>query len=244
MSAPDAPVRIGCAGWRLSSRVAAAFPETGSHLERYAAVLSAVEINSAFYRPHRPETYARWRDSVPDAFRFAVKMPRAISHEQRLRNAEAPLERFLAEAGQLQHKLGCLLLQLPPSLAFIRGEAEAFFALLRQRTDVAVACEPRHASWFSPEAAEMMRRYRFSCVDADPAPVEAAEPAGFAALAYLRLHGSPTMYRSSYTPAFLEAVAAYIEALTAAGRQVWCVFDNTTESHAIPNALWLTRLLR
>lgn len=113
-------IYIGCAGWSLSSAVAAAFPAAGSHLQRYAAVLPAVEINSSFYRPHRPATYARWRDSVPENFRFAVKMPRAISHEHGLRDAEEPLDRFLAEAGMLERKLGCLLLQLPPSLQFVQ----------------------------------------------------------------------------------------------------------------------------
>jgi uncharacterized protein YecE (DUF72 family) len=61
---PEPPViLVGCAGWSLSSAVAPEFPGAGSHLERYARVLPAVEINSSFYRPHRAATYARWRDS-------------------------------------------------------------------------------------------------------------------------------------------------------------------------------------
>ncbi len=63
----------------------AAFPVHGSHLERYAAALNAVEINSSFYRPHRLATYERWAASVPEEFQFAVKIPKAITHEQRLK---------------------------------------------------------------------------------------------------------------------------------------------------------------
>jgi hypothetical protein len=80
-----AAVRIGTAGWSIPTEHAAPFPALGSHLERYAAVFDAVEINSSFYRPHRPATYERWAASVPEGFRFAVKVPKAITHERRLK---------------------------------------------------------------------------------------------------------------------------------------------------------------
>nr|WP_283243494.1 DUF72 domain-containing protein [Corallococcus exiguus] len=125
-------------------------------MERYARVLPAVEINSSFYRPHRPGTYARWRDSVPETFRFAVKVPKVITHELRLRDAREPLERFLGEAGHLEAKLGCLLVQLPPSLQHERETARAFFQSLRERTAVDVVCEPRHRTWFTDEARQVL----------------------------------------------------------------------------------------
>jgi uncharacterized protein YecE (DUF72 family) len=79
---------IGCAGWSIARAHAQAFPEAGTHLKRYAQLLPAVEINSSFYRPHRPQTYARWAASTPQTFRFAVKLPRAITHTHRLRDSE------------------------------------------------------------------------------------------------------------------------------------------------------------
>ena len=237
-------VFIGCAGWSLSSAVAAAFPAEGTHLQRYAAVLPAVEINSSFYRPHRPATYARWRDSVPQDFRFSVKLPRAISHERRLRDSEPLLDDFLAQVGNLGEKLGCLLLQLPPSLRFEAEPAAAFLAALRARTNTAVACEPRHASWFSEQAADLMRRHAIAFVRADPPPVRDMLPPSLPGIAYLRLHGAPDIYRSAYGPAFLDALARRILALAAAPDPVWCVFDNTADGHALPNALNLLRLLQ
>jgi uncharacterized protein YecE (DUF72 family) len=75
-----AAVRIGTAAWSIPREHAAPFPVAGSHLERYAAVLNAVEINSSFYRPHRTATYERWAASVPEDFHFAVKIPKAITH--------------------------------------------------------------------------------------------------------------------------------------------------------------------
>ncbi len=144
------PLRIGTAGWSVPSRYAAEVPPGGSHLERYARRLNAVEINSSFYRPHQHKTYARWAQSTPPGFRFAVKVPKAITHESRLADCGARLDRFVAEVAGLGDKLGVLLVQLPPSLAFRESIADAFFDALRARTGVAVALEPRHASWFAP----------------------------------------------------------------------------------------------
>src|SRR5450830_1663152 len=127
--------RLGCAGWSISRDAAPSFPGDGIHLERYAAVFNAVEINSSFYRPHQPQTYARWADSVPDAFRFAVKLPRTITHDQRLKEIDAPLARFAAEAGTLGDKLGCVLVQLPPSLTLDTVVADEFLQRLRGHFD-------------------------------------------------------------------------------------------------------------
>lgn len=217
------------------------FPTTGTHLERYARVLPAVEINSSFYRPHRPGTYARWRDSVPETFRFAVKVPKVITHELRLRDVQEPLERFLGEAGHLEAKLGCLLVQLPPSLRFEPGTARAFFQSLRERTDVDVVCEPRHQTWFTDEAWRTLDDARIRDVRADPIAVD-APPFPDAEVVYYRLHGSPKIYYSAYSQAFLEALAAEISVHEQAGRRVWCIFDNTAEGAALPNALSLLRL--
>ena len=67
----SAGILIGCAGWSIRRELQSHFPDSGTHLERYAQRLPAVEINSSFYRPHQVKTYARWSDCTPDAFRKA-----------------------------------------------------------------------------------------------------------------------------------------------------------------------------
>jgi uncharacterized protein YecE (DUF72 family) len=238
-----ATFRLGCAGWSLSSAVADRFPGEGSHLERYSRVFDAVEINSSFYRPHRQSTYARWRDSVPEGFRFSAKLPRTITHDQRLQDVDALLTTFLAEVGELRDKLGCLLVQLPPSLVFEDAVADAFFALLRDRTDVGLACEARHASWFTDEAASLLTRHGVASVDADPRPVTAARAQGDADVAYVRLHGAPKIYYSAYDDERLTSFADQVAAYLADGKSVWCIFDNTAQGQAVPNALRLRELL-
>jgi uncharacterized protein YecE (DUF72 family) len=231
---------IGCAGWSLPRAAWPQFASAGTHLQRYASRFAAVEINSSFYRPHRPATYARWAASVPDNFRFAVKMPRRITHELRLRRTAEALSGFLAEVGALQHRLGCLLVQLPPSLAFDPAVAQAFFAALRHDFAGWVACEPRHPSWFSAEADALLTTYQVARVAADPAPVPAAAaPGGWDGLVYYRWHGSPTMYYSAYGAADLDRLAQSLAAAARNGAPVWCIFDNTAEGAAITNALAL-----
>jgi uncharacterized protein YecE (DUF72 family) len=237
MDSFPSPVYVGCAGWSIPRAYAERFPAEGSHLERYGRRLPAVEINSSFYRPHRPQTYARWAASVPAGFRFAVKVPREITHRARLRDCAAPLERFLAEASALGAQLGPLLVQLPPSLRLDPAAAEAFFALLRARFDGPVACEPRHESWFSAEAEALLVAARVARVAADPAPVPAAaRPGGWPGLVYYRLHGSPVMYESDYDRAALETLTADLRA-AAPGAETWCIFDNTALGAATGNAL-------
>lgn len=237
-------ILVGTAGWSLPKAEQPAFPPGGSHLARYAARFPVAEINSSFHRPHRASTWARWAAETPDDFRFSAKIPKSITHVRRLADAGAPLDTFLSEAAGLGEKLACLLVQLPPSLALDEPVAHAFFADLRARTAVAVACEPRHPTWFAADADAMLAELGIARVAADPARVPAAaEPGGARDLVYHRLHGSPRMYYSAYGDDFLADLAARMRADAATAREVWCVFDNTAAGAATRNALDLSAAL-
>lgn len=232
--------RVGCAGWAIPKAHKPEFPPDGSHLQRYAARFPAVEINSSFYQPHRPATWSRWAESVPDDFRFSAKVPKSITHKQRLSNAAASLDTFLSEATCLGPKLGCLLVQLPPSLVYDAPTVESFFEDFRSRYHGAVVLEPRHASWFTPDVAARLHAHRIGRVAADPAVVpEAAEPAGWPDIVYVRLHGSPEIYYSNYDEPYLDHLAARLRDYATRAREVWCIFDNTARFAATPNALSL-----
>lgn len=244
MTGHDAPKRvyIGCAGWNLARSEVAESAADGTQLERYASIFRAVEINSSFHRSHRRATYERWAASVPDSFRFSVKLPRTITHEKRLVDAGDLLQRFLDEASGLERRLGCLLVQLPPSLEYDKDVVEGFFASLRAGYEGAVVLEPRHKTWFAQEPNRLLQRLGVTRVAADPAVVPAAgEPGGAPGKVYFRLHGSPQVYYSSYTSAYLDALAFRLRAYARAGASVWCVFDNTIKGYATANALHLMR---
>jgi uncharacterized protein YecE (DUF72 family) len=228
---------IGTAGWSIPALYADAFAGVGTHLQRYSARLPAAEINSSFYRPHQRKTYERWAASVPDNFRFSVKLPRSITQEHRLKDYDALLSRFLAESAGLGAKLGVILVQLPPTLTYDADVAANFFAALRQGTKAAIACEPRHASWFTQKADAALKKWHVARVAADPprAPADGA-PGGWQGLRYWRLHGSPRVYYSDYDAKALKALAKKLVPGD------WCIFDNTAAFAALGNALTLAGL--
>lgn len=241
---PAENVRLGTAGWAIPREQAARFRTDAPGLVRYSEVLRCVEINSTFYRPHRPSTFARWSASVPENFRFAVKAPKAITHEGALAPIADPLRTFLAEVGQLGPKLGPILFQLPPRQAFEEGKAKQFLSMFRELYPAGPAVvEPRHPSWFSPEAETLLGRFHVGRVAADPAIVAAAAlPGGEVSLVYYRLHGSPRTYYSSYPDTWLRQLAAAVRK-AASESEVWCIFDNTASGAAMGNVLDLQRLL-
>ena len=232
------PLFIGTAGWSIASRHAGAFLETGTHLEKYASRLNAVEINSSFHRLHQRKTFERWAASVPDDFRFSVKIPRAITHERRLSDCDGLLDEFLEQVRGLGNKLSVLLVQLPPNLPFDLDTAELFLRALRQGTEASIACEPRHASWFTPDVERMLESLSIVRVAADPSRCQGGDmPGGWPKLAYFRMHGSPRIYYSDYELEALRNLKLEIESSRGTGAEVWCIFDNTARNHALGNAL-------
>jgi uncharacterized protein YecE (DUF72 family) len=236
-------MRVGTAGWSIPTATRSQFPAEGSHLQRYAQMFGCAEINSSFYKSHRPSTYAAWAAQTPPAFRFAVKLPQAITHAGRLRRAHEPLVRFLGEVEGLGDRLGALLVQLPPSLAFEARPVGNFFELLRALHAGSIVCEPRHVSWFVPAADRVMRDWHIGRVAADPSRFTNADICGgwcdldaSDMVLYHRWHGSPRMYWSRYSGAWVQARAQQAKALPDTVEH-WFIFDNTAGGGAAENAL-------
>jgi uncharacterized protein YecE (DUF72 family) len=179
---------------------------------------------------------------VPEGFRFAVKLPRAITHDARLAEADSMVGVFLEQVNILGEKLGPLLIQLPPSLAYDARVAGRFLEALRARFDGGAVCEPRHASWFRPAAESLLASFKIARAAADPAPVAGAdEPGGWEGLRYYRWHGSPVTYWSNYGAQALASLTARLNDSDAS--PCWCIFDNTANGAATTNALALKSLL-
>ena len=129
-----AEIRVGTAGWSIPRAAAFRFDSAGTHLQRYSRYLRCTEINSSFHRPHAAATYAKWRDSTPQDFRFAVKMPRTITHELKLQDARDSFVTFLAQTDGLAEKRGPILVQLPPSLSFDAAVMTRFLDVVQRHT--------------------------------------------------------------------------------------------------------------
>lgn len=231
---------IGTAGWGISGELSARFSGAGSALARYASVFDGVEVNSSFYRRHRQSSWANWSDTVPSHFRFAVKLPRSITHVRQLVDAEEEIAAFVEEIAPLGDKLGPVLLQLPPSLAFERSRAALFFTQLRHRLAGQVVIEPRHVSWGLPDVDAVLAASDIGRVYSDPQKPELRRELRNRSFTYLRLHGAPRIYFSAYSAGQL---GEYAEIMRAAQADIWCVFDNTASSAGLRNGLELRAML-
>ena len=239
-------LRIGTAAWTLPKQHAHHFPDEGSHLIRYTQRLNCVEINSSFHRPHMLKTWQRWAATTPSHFKFAVKIPKTITHQAKLLNTGALLQTFLDQVNGLGYKLGPLLIQLPPKLVFDEGATHEFLTTFRELHTSQAVLEPRHASWFTPAVDRLLRDFEISRVAADPpkGSALAAKPGGWQPLCYYRLHGAPRTYYSDYSGAFLKDFAAQLSKDTPRiTKETWVIFDNTALGHATADALDLQTLL-
>jgi uncharacterized protein YecE (DUF72 family) len=223
---------IATAAWSIPKKVADRFAQEGSGLTRYASVFDGVEINSTFYRRHKASTFARWAESVPDSFRFAVKIPKEITHTRAMKDIAEPFGTFLEDIAPLGKKRGPLLCQLPPSIAFDADALDSAFNTVRNADGGPIVIEVRHKSWASAEALDLLKSYAINRVLADPAPVWPTEDFDTPPK-YVRLHGKPKIYYSSYAD---EEIRSFSDLLAA---DSWCVFDNTASGAAIENALTL-----
>jgi uncharacterized protein YecE (DUF72 family) len=234
-------IRIGISGWRYAPWRGVFYPPglvQRRELEYAAARFDSIELNGSFYGLLRPEYYERWHAQTPDGFVFSVKAPRRITHMSRLRDVEEPMDRFFGSGVlRLRDKLGPLLWQFPPSLAFDEARWSAFLAALPKDTDAARACarrvgadaatvprrrlrhavEIRHRSFLDERFVALLRRHRVALVFADTAgrwPYFEDLAADFV---YLRLHGDEVLYTSGYTERALRRWAARIACWTGGG---------------------------
>jgi uncharacterized protein YecE (DUF72 family) len=184
-------LHVGTSGFSYKEWKGSFYPEDLSNKEMlryYAERLPAVEINNTFYRMPRAEVLAGWAEQVPDAFRFAIKASRRITHNKRLEEPVEELDFLIGNLAALGPKLGVVLFQLPPNLKKDLARLDRFFALLKGR--VPAALEFRHESWDDAEVAACLASHGAAWVasESDDGPAPVMHPT--AHFAYLRLRRS------------------------------------------------------
>ena len=235
---------IGTSGWTYPSwrhQLYQGVPRRG-RLAHAARQFTGLEVNGSFYTQIRPETYRAWAEPVPDDFRFCVKGHRFITHYKQLRDVGASVDRVLAQAQPLGHKLAAVVWQLPARVRLDLDRLDGFLAELGRHREVRHALELRHRSWFVPEVAERLRRARVaSCLsDAPDFPMWDEVTTD---LVYVRLHGHTRKYASSYSLASLRRWASCTHRWLDEGRDVHVYLDNDAEGHAVRNARTLLQIV-
>jgi uncharacterized protein YecE (DUF72 family) len=172
-------------------------------LAAYAERLPTVEVDSTFYRPPEPSTLAGWYRAVPPGFRFALKAPREITHDRRLRGIGEPVRAFRLAAAELEEKLGPILFQLPPTLRKDLALLADLVAAMPRGGRTAI--EFRHPSWRDDAVAAALAEARVALCVVD-APEGETPLLATARFGYLRL-GRPR-YRARELARWAERIRA------------------------------------
>lgn len=240
-------IYIGICGWNTQGLYEPGI-RTRDKLAIYSSIYNTVEVNTTFYQIPRPATVESWYHTVPDDFRFSIKIYRLFSHDARLAlntDMVRRLEAFVENTSLLKEKLSWYLLQLPPSftadLVLLSGFLNKMRQLMEARgMNVPIAVEFRHASWYGEEALEILRRY-------DAVQVISSSPSLWPCVwqvqgkaDYLRLHGLKKIYHSSYEKEELDKLYQWLLESSAAPDS-WIYFDNTVTTGARENSQYLMR---
>ncbi|MDX2091076.1 MAG: DUF72 domain-containing protein [Kofleriaceae bacterium] len=262
------PIRryyLGCPGWGVKTWVGRLFPQgtkPTEFLTRYAEVFNTVEGNTTFYALPTADTVLRWRDQVPDHFRFCFKFPRTITHDKLLLDAQREVDEFFARISPLRTKLGTLFLQLPPRFGpELLPRLDHFLARLPR--DFHYGVEPRHEALFDGSAADaaaiaLLRARRVDLVIMDArglhashslehADVRARKPA-------LPVHMRATSTRPlvrlvphedfTQSRAFVDAWAQQLATWLAEGREPYLFMHAPDDTFAAENAYAFHERLR
>lgn len=192
--------RIGCSGWSYKGWVGPFYPsraKAGDFLKLYSKVLDTVEIDSTFYNTPGEFTVTNWKNSTPDDFVFSPKMPRQITHDNKLFNVEVLLDKFLGVIRNLGTKLGVILIQFPPSFTYDTGNENMKSFLKMLPSDLSFAIEFRHSSWFKEDVYSNLEKNNVTLAWSE-IPVVKNPAVSTSSKIYLRLVGDRTISEENF----------------------------------------------
>jgi uncharacterized protein YecE (DUF72 family) len=230
---------IGCSGYYYPSWKNKFYPEklsSSKWLQHYSSVFSTVELNGTFYRVPKLSDLKRQAGNTPDDFKFSVKMNRYVTHILRLKNASQQVKEFSDLVNQgLEGKLHKILLQMPPSFHCTEEN-------LRVLQDAEIGpqnvIEFRHLSWWNEEAVKILREKKCTFCNVD-FPGMATSFMHSTKDFYLRLHGNPVLFKSSYSE---ESLKSFYEQIPGKASPCAIYFNNTYYAAAYENAGFLKEL--
>lgn len=237
-------VFIGTSGWGYKHWREIFYPlnmKPVEYLNYYKDYFVVTEINTSFYHLPKPATVAEWMKTAPRGFKFCPKMSRFITHIKKLNDPDTALPRFFDVFDAYRSRLGPVLIQLPPNLAFHEEKVTAFYKALHLYKGYRFSVEPRHISWFEEDSLALMRAYKIGFVIGESGKRWPTANAVTAPHIYIRFHGEQG-YDSAYSKRKLQTWADKIKQWTAAGHDVWIFFNNDGNGNALHNGLALLEM--
>ena len=240
-------ILLGTCGWSYQEWVGAFYPNNRiAKLPFYSRIFNSVEVDSSFYRAPSKSMIAGWIRATAPGFKFSLKIPKIVTHDKHLKNAEKELFAFveLMEPVARAGKLGCLLLQLPPSFTFReRNSLESFFDLLPEYIHFAV--EFRHESWNKEETWALLRKYNIANTITDSPIKFLSKPIITTTThAFVRWHGQgkDVWYDHTYSEDELRPWIGSLDDIEAKVPVVYAYFNNHYHAGAPVNALQLLEM--
>lgn len=204
--------------------------ENASRLEYYATFFNSIEVNSSFYKIPQPATVTKWSDSVNDNFRFTFKLWKEITHCKGFDFKKKDVELYMKTISHVQHKKGCLLIQLPPSLGKeYRAQLKHLLQCIQKmkQADWKIAIEFRNKSWYNEATYHLLNSFKAALVIHDIPKSATPLVSHETDFLYIRFHGPTGNYRDSYPEEFLKEYASYVKDWLDEGKKVFLYFNNT-----------------
>jgi uncharacterized protein YecE (DUF72 family) len=235
---------VGCSGYHYRHWKGVFYPEKLPQrrwFEFYSQHFRTLELNVTFYRFPQLSFLENWYNSSLADFRFSVKAPRLITHYKQFNDTAQLLADFYGTVQEgLREKLGPVLFQLPPRLAYSEDRLHKILDSL----DPAFrnVLEFRHPSWWEGHVYQELARHSVAfCGQSHPHLPD--EVVANACLLYYRFHGTPELYKSPYSEDYLRRVATQIQEATHV-QEAYLYFNNDIDASAIGNARQFGELVK
>jgi uncharacterized protein YecE (DUF72 family) len=270
--APAGILRVGPAGWSYSDWAGYVYPTRrpkGFHEASYLAeFFDAIEINTSFYQPLRPDHAAQWIDRVAanPRFVFTAKLWQRFTHDIRsITSVSSGEDERAVRAGfdvfRAANRLGAVLLQFPFSFHRTAETVAYLSALIKRFADYPLVVEVRHGSWDAPETLELLRTSGVSFCNIDqPIIGRSLGPSAQAtsAVGYVRLHGrrydtwftddakipQHERYNYLYSAKELAPWVTRIRKVAERAHETFVITNNHFQGKAVVNALQLISILK
>lgn len=241
-------ILLGTSGWSYKEWIGPFYQnDEDSKLHTYAEVFQTTEIDSTFYEYPKKGMAIGWKMNTPPGFIFTAKLPRIITHEKKLdpsQGVEEDLRKFIDTMSPLttSDKLGCLLIQLPPSFKFDLEGLEEFFRILPK--NVRFAIEFRNISWMREETWPLLKEYRvaYTNVDEPLLPPEVHLTTDFT---YFRWHGrgAKIWFDYRYGRDELKPWVPKVKDAVEKVKTAYGYFNNHYHGYAVENCLQIMEML-
>lgn len=234
--------RIGCSGYYYPAWKNKFYPQgtpSRDWLRYYSSVFNTVELNGTFYRTPKITDLVKYRNATSEGFSFSVKVSRYITHILKLKNSAQSIQDFTALIQEgLEDKLSCFLFQMPPSFHYSEENLERIIESVPH--DPYYVIELRHASWWNDAVEKAFKEAKLTFCNVD-FPGLASSFMHTSSVFYLRLHGNPELFKSSYTTGELQK---FYEQFPANAKAKHIYFNNTYYEAGYTNAQQLMEIVK